>query len=389
MNHRRAGATRIASVLLAAALLAGCGWAQHRAGSAGTGFNPGETTITPGNVAQLELAWSKAVSWTVPTVDTAAPIVRSGADVVVASAGHSAVLDAETGALRRNIGGSDDHSVAVSDGRIFVTGFQGGQDFSHVTVFDQATGVGQWTTEEQFDVTAPIVDDGVLHYVTVSRVGTHDHGVRSRRASDGKVLWDTSSCCGDVVAPSIANGTLFYVQVFRGSPTMLSAFDAVDGTPRWSVPATRCTAATATVVAGGRVYTGGSTFDAATGAHLWDWPRCPIVDLPTVSSTTVYVPYRPLATTVALQAFDAATGAKRGSIPWGLNASGEASAPAVANGILFGADGNQLVADDARTGERLWTSPASSGNFSDPIVSDGMVYAMNTDGSAYAFSLPS
>ena len=40
-------------------LVAGPGWPQYGYDSAHTGYNPNETTLAPGNVSGLQLAWSK------------------------------------------------------------------------------------------------------------------------------------------------------------------------------------------------------------------------------------------------------------------------------------------------------------------------------------------
>jgi outer membrane protein assembly factor BamB len=131
----------------------------------------------------------------------------------------------------------------------------------------------------------------------------------------------------------------------------------------------------------------GATFNAKTGTKLWDWPTCAASSVVTVTPDTLYVPYRSSTEASQLQAVDAATGAARWSIPWNQNVSALPSIPAAANGLLFAAGGNKLVVRDASNGAVLWRSPAIAGTFSDPIVSDGMVYAMASDGAAHAYAL--
>jgi outer membrane protein assembly factor BamB len=85
---------------------------------------------------------------------------------------------------------------------------------------------------------------------------------------------------------------------------------------------------------------------------------------------------------------DAATGAVRWSVAWGRNADDQPALPAAANRLLFAADGNSLVAHDATNGRRVWRSPRiAAATFDDPIVTDGMVYAMATDGAVHAYRL--
>ena len=384
-----APAVRFSALLLAGAVLAGCAnWAQNRAGPEGTGFNPGENTISRDNVSTLELAWSKPVGWTVPPGAQAAPIVRSGTDVVVASPGSSVVLNAETGALRLTIGRADDESVAVADGRIIIASARRYPD-GHLRALDLATGAELWSQATgAADPTAPIVADGRLFVGMAVAVGTHSPDVQAFNVSDGKYLWTVGSDYGEAIGPAVGNGTVYFTQNRFNRTPMLSAFAPATGVLQWSVPEPKCSIRTSPVTAGGRVYVSGSTYDAASGADLWDWPVCPVTNLVTVSPNTVYVPYHPTATTTALSAFDAGTGAVRWSIPWGQDARGAPATPAVANEVLFAADGNRLVAYNAITGNPRWRSPAITGTFDQPIVSHGKVYAVATDGSAYAFGLP-
>jgi outer membrane protein assembly factor BamB len=116
-----------------------------------------------------------------------------------------------------------------------------------------------------------------------------------------------------------------------------------------------------------------------------------------VTSTTVYVPYTTQAFGLLLGAFDANTGAMRWSIPWSTvdpsEGSPQPSAPVVANGVLFGvapngqgSPDNHIIADDARTGSRLWDSPRNLMNkYGDPIVANGLIYAASTNGHLDAF----
>jgi outer membrane protein assembly factor BamB len=150
------------------------------------------------------------------------------------------------------------------------------------------------------------------------------------------------------------------------------------------------------VVANGRVYSSGGTFDAGTGARLWSWPVCQTGAAIAVTSTTVYVPYTTPAYGLLLMAFDANSGAVRWIIPWstvgGTPGDPRPAAPVVANGVLFGLEsngaigGNHVVAYDAGSGSRLWDSPRrSTSSYGDPIVANGLVYVASTDGHLDAF----
>ena len=76
------------------------------------------------------------------------------------------------------------------------------------------------------------------------------------------------------------------------------------------------------------------------------------------------------------------------------NSSGEGSSPVVANGIVFAAFNNALVALNAVNGKELWSSALTSahGNigsihWQSPIVVNGSVYCSDESGSLTAYSL--
>jgi outer membrane protein assembly factor BamB len=392
------------AVLLTTAtvLVAGCGWAQYRAGPEGTGSNAVESTLTRENVPQLAPAWSRQVGWTDPDLegsdllDTYSPLARSGNDLAVASYGGSVVLDATTGAVRATIAHSSsfpsrDRSVAIADGRVVITGNLSSTPAGGYSVHDLATGslirqVGGCNAGPS----APVISAGRIFFSSVACVGTHETSVSSRRLDDGSGTWGVWSWGGTpAFAPAVAGGLVYFREFRPGQyDTRLAAFDAETGERRWATPVASSCGPTAPAVSGGRVYASGETFDAATGAKLWSWPTCAASHLVTVTASTLFVPYRSATGANRLQAVDARTGAALWSVPWPVNLADLPSLPAAANGLLFAADGNKLVARDAFDGDVLWRSPAITGTFSDPIVSDGMVYAMAGDGAVHAYALP-
>jgi serine/threonine-protein kinase len=394
--HKARGAVL---VLAAALLTSGCGWAQYRAGPEGTGYNALESTLTRDNVSRLAPAWSRPVNSEISASESRSPLARNGRDLVVASLGATVVVDAVTGAdrfaLQHPFGlHYADWSASAVDGRIVVTGRGISDPTGAMTAHDLATGAEVWGhTGGYAQPSPPIVVDGRVHFSFQGPVGTHDTYLAAVALDDGHSLWSKSSCCGDTVAPGVTGGVVYFPQTERTGRT-LSAFDAATGATKWAVPvAAPACRTTAAVVRGGRVYMGGATYDAVTGAELWKWPVCPDTNVVTVTPESLLIPYRSATGTARLQAVDAATGAARWSIPWNENASGSASVPAATNGLLFAAGGNKLVARDSSNGTVLWRSPAVAGTFSEPIVADGMVYAIATEvpgasGAVHAYALP-
>ena len=79
-------------------------------------------------------------------------------------------------------------------------------------------------------------------------------------------------------------------------------------------------------------------------------------------------------------------------LPWDKSSPN----PIVANGVLF-ASGNLfplvndyavLIADSAADGSRLWTSQTTDAQYGDPIVANGIVYALAVGSHLDAFHIP-
>jgi outer membrane protein assembly factor BamB len=258
-----------------------------------------------------------------------------------------------------------------------------------LSVHDLATGAEQWNSGGcDVHPSAPVVTGGRLFYASRACVGAHETSLRSVVLADRSGLWGASTCCEPNFAPAVANSTVYFLEQLPPSSRRLVALDAETGAERWGTPMTSTCLPTAPTVSGGRVYAQGTTFDASTGSKLWDWPTCAASSVVTVTPKSLFVPYRSSTGASRLQAVDPATGAVQWAIPWNENVHKLPSIPAAANGLLFAAGGNKLIARDASNGAVLWRSPEITGTFSDPIVSDGMVFAMASDGAVHAYALP-
>jgi outer membrane protein assembly factor BamB len=66
------------------------------------------------------------------------------------------------------------------------------------------------------------------------------------------------------------------------------------------------------------------------------------------------------------------------------------SSPAVANGVVYVGGGKRLDAVDARSGKRLW-SVRTTGELanSSPVVANGALYVVDSDGVLYRYDLGS
>ena len=212
-------------------------------------------------------------------------------------------------------------------------------------------------------------------------------------------------------SPAVANG-LIYAEFWSGNCNM-AALDATTGAPLWTYPA--CPFGTSAVVNGvvyfsaqdgslyalnaksgaflwsyfvggqperpavvnGVVYVGGiyyvDALDASTGTLLWNFHidnYYPYYGFPVaVANGVVYA----VSTYHGLYALDAGTGA----LLWQSTALNYAhDAPVVANGIVYGVDSDGIYALNASTGALIWRYPTfSSGT---PAVANGMVYAVDS-----------
>src|SRR5947209_6088505 len=121
--------------------------------------------------------------------------------------------------------------------------------------------------------------------------------LRIRRA-DGQPPLVRRVRAGDGLGPTVSRGTAYFAAAKYGSGdshTYLWALDTSTNKFRWTVAADPCTptySLTTPVVANGRVYVNGHTFDAGTGAHLFDWSVCPNLS-PNLSVTShrIFMPY--------------------------------------------------------------------------------------------------
>jgi outer membrane protein assembly factor BamB len=169
----------------------------------------------------------------------------------------------------------------------------------------------------------------------------------------------------------------------QSGATELDAFNATTGSALWATPAGNFDGSTAAVI-NGIVYVAADrlyAFKATTGAPLWSAATGTASGSPAVANGVEYEN----GSDGKLHAFDATTGTPLWSAPAG--ASSDASSTAIANGVAYVADAtNGIEAFDASTGTRLWSSP--SGVATAPIVANGVVYGNAFPLDAYSLPVP-
>lgn len=174
-----------------------------------------------------------------------------------------------------------------------------------------------------------------------------------------------------IVSPAVANGIVYVANI------NLFAFNASTGEQLWwkfdkgySSP----------VVENGIVYTVRGAFDAYTGEQLWSINGTWFVVA--IANGYYYTNFRDSPDGgYDFSAFNATTG----ELIWkstGLTTA----APAIANGILFVAG---VVALDAYTGQKIWSSEATASSDLSPAFYNNLVFASGASGRIFCMSASS
>ena len=411
----------------------GSGWPQFRFDPAHTGFNPGESVVGVGNVAELQ-EWLGSVGSQVES----SPAVAGG---VVFVGGQDGRLYAFDAAGLRGCGGSPkvcaplwsgltggavESSPTVANGVVYV-----GSDDHSLYAFDAAGVSGcsgspksclpLWTAPTGDRVLTPAVANGVVY------VGSADHDLYAFDAAGESgcsgspksclPLW-TASTGGQVFSsPAVADGLVY----LGGRDGRLYAFDAAgtrgcSGTPKtcaplWTASARNGASVASASAAGGVVYAGASDQNlyalSTAGTLLWTADTgADIFDSPAVADGIVYVDTFNVNTSAgSLFAFDASgtigcAGVPKSCTPLWTAPVDEpiASAPSVANGVVyvgsaygdlyaFDAAGESGCSGDPKTCAPLWTTAIGGAGDSSPAVAGGVVYVGSLDGNLHAFAL--
>ena len=315
-------------------------WAQYQYNAAHTGYNPDETVIGPGNVANLHQLWLAKSSGATGISGVSVGITQA----YLANSSDSTLRawSASTGGLRWSALADSalESTAAVGSGRVFVE-----SDNGTLYAFSTATGAKLWSHSNGGSGTSPVLVKDVVYAAGYFTMNAYD-------AATGTLLWST---------------------------------DLPLNGPVRSVPA----------VWGGRVFvTGGSggklhnknvvVLDASTGAILWAKGPAGFIQgaSPVVGANTVYV-----CTSAGLYALGKLHGDQHWFEPSGCD---EDTTPALAQGVLYTAplgNGNGGIwAFNASTGALLWTTTSSSGDFYDaPAVANGVLYVPTITGAIAAY----
>jgi outer membrane protein assembly factor BamB len=383
-----------------ASLLVRTDWPTFRFSPAGTGSNPVENVIGPGNVSALTQAWTAATG----NGTAASPVVAGGVVFVPSAQGNAPGLYAFSAAgttgcagapkvcqplWKGAVTGQSSAAAAVSGGIVFVNTLSKLFAFSAAgtTNCAGAPKVCQplWTaatsTGGGSSYTSPVVANGVVYIAHDSKLYAFSAAGATNCSGTPKTctpLWTATAENLIPQAPTVSGG-IVYIGAAVLHPTHLYAFSAAgttncSGTPKVCQPL--WTATTPGSVSGAPAVANGSVYAGDTAGHV--------------------------------SAFSAAGTTNCSGAPktcnalWtATNGYGTSGSVAVANGAVYVATTNNAIVSaysaagttncsgTPKTCTPLWTtSPTGVGAFqkTTPSVANGVLYIGNNNGKVYAYS---
>lgn len=356
------------------------------------------------DAATGEINWT----WDPPEHDLEAaagrPVVDDG-QVVVATAGGVAVLDAETGEAvwRHEAAGEVSYNAvdadevrsrpAVSSNHVFMPDPEAGA----IVALDRSTGSVAWRQEVRHSPDASLSVRGGTLYVSA------EAGLQARDLSGGELLWQSESRASDAPALTEDGSTLFAIH--GGN---LYAVDASTGDVRWQTE-DRALAGGTPTIRGDRVYAASRQYSSASGqgvdqevavvlrafdretgqsvrtirrinkdTHAGDSRAAgPGANAPVIAGDRAYV--------ATAEGGVLAYRLDRVRAKWTFEAGGAVrSSPAVADGSVYvGSDDGRVYALDAASGEKRWATEVGDSVRSSPAVAEGRVHVGSSDGKLY------
>lgn len=283
----------------------------------------------------------------------------------------------------------------TTDGdRLYVTRSNADESTFSMVAIDLASGADLWSVEvENGSWFVPVTNDDFVFFPRTSS-STASGELLALDRNDGSVAWSypVDGWIGGA-SPALADGLLFLT---LGDST-LRAVDAETGAEVWraelyvEIPQPGEGPGEASVAVGnGTVFAAGPNgklfaFDAEDGSPRWSYQaegwinRSPVVSDGVIFVSSLVLEEGPAGTPGRLSALDARTGEP----VWETKFIGSSFSLTAAEGTLFVVgstpDGSPLEAYDARTGESLWSYPGAGFMFA-PVVVDGTVFVAREDG---------
>ena len=347
-------------------------WPQVGFDPSKSGLNPYENVLDKNTVRSLNVVWSHKVQSSygfssVALAEGVAYVTLTG----TASYGLYA-YNVETGAFLWTYPHATS-SPAVKDGVVYVN------DSINLDALDARTGELLWKytiTTTGTTNAPPTVADGRVF------IGAGDGTLYALDAASGEFLWSNRTFSQIFGAPAVANGIVYTCSGFHdGYQSYCYAIDETSGGGLWSYFVDGLILGSP-VVTNGLVffdaqYGGTFALDATTSALVWNYTGDPFEASPAVANGIVYT-----AGGNEVLALDVYTGA----VVWSSTVNGLACQPAVANGVVYLTSlGGTFYALSAGTGALLSRYSLGTIGLSCPTVANGEVYASGITGyPAYA-----
>jgi len=386
-------------------------WGQTYFDAGHTGYNPSETTLSPSNIATVQLLWGQSVPG-----GTLSFALDRGVIYAEGQGSSTPVLEAinaSTGSvLWTTTTGNDGYflqgTIAVAKGLVFtgcglnIDGNPGG-----ICAYSEATGTQVWNYIPDCKclpnnpVSGPLVySNGAVYFGDGGFPSHSDPYAAALSASSGQLLWGydpgPQSIGGGAFA--VGDGLVFFSCNPNGNVVGACALNQSTGNLAWTY--TTGDSNTQFTFDKGVLYASVSSrsnvsitaLKAADGTLLWSYPY--VGDNFTA---------RPVAIAKGRIYFTGTDGnlyalhAKTGKLIWSdtLNTSCSAlSAPSVANGVIYvdqqGSNCPEVSAFATSNGALLWNNPdPGSTLYPPPIIAGGVLYIPNgACGSVCAYGLP-
>jgi outer membrane protein assembly factor BamB len=379
-----------------------------------TGFEAQRTGITPSTVSKLKLRWTYHVSGG----ELASPIVANGSVYLFGTTGGLTALNTSSGQVlwQTQIDYDARMTPTLADGMLFAGAYDGGENFFAVSADTGQVLWGEWLPG--WVRAEPVVANGIVY--EGSSGGDlpfcSQGGVFAFDEKTGSVLWrwvvdPVPNDGGSVWAPLSWDGENLVFGTGNTCNVLQNTGDAVvsltsQGQLRWEWDE-HGNSTLDNDTGGGAMLSGGNVYVTNKNAYIYR--------LSEVSGATVWRNYMGstmgyggmgtpttdgIVIIASAGAFDdsdtnptpggAIVGMRPdGSVIWTIHTKHPVYGyVAIGRGIAFAGLDNTLVALNPETGQRLWSYTASSVFYASPVLVPSGVYAVDTVGDAYAFSLP-
>jgi outer membrane protein assembly factor BamB len=380
IQQSRSFVRTVLAIGLATVMLGACDWAQVGFDAGRTNFNPSEPTLSPATVSELHQRWTISV----PGASSQQPLTANGLVYFAVPGSRVAAVSATTGAPAWSTTTDVTSVFAVADGQVYATTQQG------LSAFGARTGAEIWSITLPIHSpqsgqlgfsTGPVVANGLVYVVGLdSRVYAYD-------AATGTLDWSVAPTSRTLLPGLIVANGVAYASAFDStSGPNIFALNAITGATIWSAT-TAWPFAFVSMAAGDKAYVVSVNCQASSSGY-----QCGI-QTQARDATDGSVDWEdagggyPLAMGDGIMyrypsdAIDSATGAQL----WWHNDS--PSAAAIAHGVIYASDGSGLGAFDAATGAELWSAPLlTEGTYGGPAVANGALYVATGD-SLVAFGL--